>query len=350
MRAIRFHGREDVRLEDLPEPEPGPGEVKLQVHANGICGSDLHEFFQGPEVTSLTPHPLTGVSLPVVLGHEFSGTVVSVGAGVEDVAQGSLVAVEPFESCGACGRCRGGRRNLCRLVAFHGYHRDGGGLAEYTVVPRAMVHAVPPGVTPDQAALAEPLAVALRSVTRTRARGGDLVVVQGAGPVGLGALLALRARQVRVVMVDPAPARRRAAAALGAQAVLDPASEDVAAAIADLTGGLGADAAIDAAGVPAALRSAVACTRPDGIVVVVALHHGSVLPVSGGQLVFSEVHLTGSLTYLDEFPEVLRDMAAGVYPLEGWVTTMSVEMLMRDGFAQLRQQQAIKVLVSMRQA
>src|SRR3984957_19155723 len=102
MRAAIYYGRRDLRLESAPEPEAGPSEVKLRVLFNGICGSDLHEYYDGPVTTRTTPHPLTGVSNPVILGHELCGEVVALGAGVEDLAHGALVAVEPFETCGHC--------------------------------------------------------------------------------------------------------------------------------------------------------------------------------------------------------------------------------------------------------
>lgn len=346
MRAIRYHGRGDVRLEELPEPEPGPGEVKLRVHANGICGSDLHEFSHGPVATPTQPHRLTGVQLPVVLGHEFSGTVSDVGAGVCGLVSGTLVTVEPIQSCNACVSCRHGRRQLCRDVAFHGFHRDGGGLADYTVVPQYMVHRVPPSVSADEAALAEPLAVALRAARRTRAVAGDLVVIVGAGPIGIGAMLSLRAMGILTVVVDPAPLRRRVASDLGANQVLDPMVDDVTGAVRDLTGGWGAAGSIDAAGVAAALRTAESCTRPDGTVVVVGLHHEGTLPLSADHLVYHEVHLTGSLAYGDdEFPAVLRGMAEGAYPLDAWVSTIALERLVEDGFRPLARQEAIKILV-----
>ncbi len=111
MRAARYHGRRDVRIEDVPLRDPLRDEATVRVHAVGLCGSDVHEYF-------------------------------SVGA---------VVAVEPIESCGRCARCRHGRRSLCRQVAFHGLHRDGGGLSDFTVVPRSMTHRVPPGVSLDHA-------------------------------------------------------------------------------------------------------------------------------------------------------------------------------------------------------
>src|SRR5215211_5302855 len=269
MRAIRYHGREDLRLEELPEREPGPGEVALRVHANGVCGSDLHEYYHGPRWTTTAPHALTGQQLPVV----------------------------------------------------------------------------PPGVDRLQAALAEPLAVALRAARRTHAEAGDVVTVHGAGPIGIGALLALKARGVRVLVSDPSPMRRRVAAGLGAELVIDPSSDDPVAAARDLTGGVGAAGAVDAAGVPGALRAAVASTRADGTVVVVAHHHDGGLPLTSGHLIFNEVHVTGSAMYTDEFPLVLAGMAAGHYPMTGWVTTVAMDRIVEDAIEPLARQEALKILV-----
>ena len=105
MRAAVYHGHRDLRLESVPEPEPAAGDVKLRVIYNGICGSDLHEYYDGPVTTRTTPHPLTGVKNPVILGHELSGEVVSCGAGVEELSPGDLVTVEPLETCGRCYSC-----------------------------------------------------------------------------------------------------------------------------------------------------------------------------------------------------------------------------------------------------
>src|SRR5205085_1530397 len=129
MRAALYYGRQDLRLTSVPEPEPGPGEVKLRVLYNGICGSDLLEYFDGPVTTRSTPHPLTGVQNPVIMGHELCGEVVVLGAGIEDLAVGTLVAVEPVETCGRCLYCGLGQYNHCPSLAIHGYNRAGGGRA-----------------------------------------------------------------------------------------------------------------------------------------------------------------------------------------------------------------------------
>jgi (R,R)-butanediol dehydrogenase/meso-butanediol dehydrogenase/diacetyl reductase len=240
MRAAVFHGRQDLRLEDVPEPRVGPGEVKLRVLYNGICGSDLHEYYDGPITTRDTPHPLTGVKNPVILGHELCGEVVEVGDGIEDLSSGDLVAVEPVETCGRCLFCTSGQYNHCGLLAFHGYNRESGGLAQFTTVRRPMAHKLPPGMTPMQGALIEPLAVAWRTADRCKVQSGQTVVVHGGGPIGIGVYFTLRSRGIRVLMTDPTPTRRAVLMKLGVEVVLDPTAGDIVSAIKDLTRGRGA--------------------------------------------------------------------------------------------------------------
>src|SRR5512147_61150 len=112
MRAAMYYGREDLRLEEIDDPTPGRGEVLVRVAFNGLCGTDLHEYYGGPLAIPTSPHPLTGAQLPVTLGHEFGGWVEAVGAGVEDLPIGALVAVNPIHACGVCGPCRRGAGNL----------------------------------------------------------------------------------------------------------------------------------------------------------------------------------------------------------------------------------------------
>src|SRR4051812_33792750 len=120
MKAARFYGRGDVRVEDVPEPRPGPGQVQVAVEWCGICGTDLHEFLDGPifAPTPQAPHPLTGGAVPITLGHEFSGIVAGVGDGVTGVSEGDRVVVEPYDVCGTCVACRSGRYNTCRSLGF----------------------------------------------------------------------------------------------------------------------------------------------------------------------------------------------------------------------------------------
>lgn len=347
MKAAVYHGREDVRIEDVPEPEVGPGQVKLSVPHNGICGTDLHEYFWGPVFipTPEAPHPLTGAHLPLIIGHEFGGTIVEVGEGVDDLAVGDLVAVEPIEWCHECHQCVAGHYNLCPSIAFHGVHRYGGGLAEYTVIPRRMAHKVPDGVGAEHAALAEPMCVAFHGVVRADLQPGQTGVVHGAGPIGIGAYLGLRAEGIDdVIVVEPSPTRRAAVEALGAPVVLDPTTGDAAEAILSHTGGRGADAQIDCAGVPASLKTAIASTAAHGRIITVAVFAEAV-DFNPNDILFREVVITPSMAYKDDYPRVLEHMAAGRYPMDGWVTHIGIDDLVENGIEVLRDQKAMKIMV-----
>jgi len=346
MRAAVYHGREDVRFEDVAEPSPGPGDVKLRVLYNGICGSDLLEYYEGPVTTRVAPHPLTGVKNPVILGHELSGEVVELGRGVEDLAIGDRVAVEPLETCGHCLSCASGQYNHCSLLAFHGYNRAGGGLAEFTVVRRRMAHRLPDNVSNAMGALIEPLSVAFHTANRCQVEAGQTVAVHGAGPIGVGVFLTLARRGVNVILSDPSPARLAVGRALGARHTLNPHEIDVVAAIRDLTAGRGADASVDAAGVPAAFSAALQGTRVDGNVVVVAIHHGPIV-IPALDFLMSEVRITGVAMFNNAFPLVIADMAAGAYPTQGWVETIPFDRLLSDGFERMRRQEGMKILVDL---
>jgi (R,R)-butanediol dehydrogenase/meso-butanediol dehydrogenase/diacetyl reductase len=343
MRAALYYGREDLRLTSVPEPQPAPGEIKVRVRYNGICGSDLLEYYDGPVTTRSTPHPLTGVQNPVIMGHELCGEVVALGEGVGDLGIGELVAVEPVETCGRCLYCGLGQYNHCRSLAIQGYNRAGG-LAEYTVVKRRMAHPLPPGVTALQGALIEPLAIAWHTVNRCAVGAGQVVAIHGAGPIGAGAFLTLKRRGVEAIVVDPSPTRRAALARLGARQVLDPTACDVVAAIRDLTGGRGAHASIDAAGGAKAFAAMLHGTRVDGTAVVVAIHHEPVV-IPPFDLLMPEVHLTGVALSVNAFPAVIEEMARGSYPLDGWVETIPFEGLIEQGIERLRRQQGMKIVV-----
>jgi (R,R)-butanediol dehydrogenase/meso-butanediol dehydrogenase/diacetyl reductase len=346
MRAARLHGREDLRLEDVPEPSAGAGDVKLRVLYAGICGTDIHELYDGPLwVPTGRPHPLTGVQAPVILGHELCGEVVEVGDGVTTCARGDLVAVEPLQPCGRCAYCTSGAYNLCPTRAAHGLARDGGGFSELTVVEERMAHRLPPGLTPIQGALVEPMAVGVHAVKLTQAEPGAWAAVHGLGPIGLGVLLALRARGVETIASDPSARRRAAVEALGFRHVLDPGAGDVAEAIRDLTDGRGAVASVDAAGVPAALAAALESTAVHGRIVVVAVplepltlpipafrRHEVTLTMSGGQLA-------------EDFHDTIAGMQRGDYPHEGWVDVIRFDDLLAEGFEPLHRQEKLKVLV-----
>ena len=343
MKAARYHAAGDVRVEDVPVPTPGPGEVQVRVALNGICGSDLHEFFDGPRAVPMEPHPLTGVRAPVVLGHETAGHVNELGAGVSGVSVGDLVVVDPLRNCGRCPACRVGWDNLCHRLAMHGYSTGGGGLAELTVVPADRLHATPAGMTPTQAALVEPLSIAAHAVGRWSDRTGTSAAVFGAGPIGIAVLLTLRAAGSEDVwVVEPAPERRRIAESLGAHGI-DPAAGSPSEQLREATGGAGVDVAFDTAGAPTSFTDAVSSLSKRGTVVVVASGRNQVVaPLP--ELVRSELTVRTTYASCGEFDDVIAGMEAGRFPLEGWVTTLALDDLV-EGFHRLREGRDIKILV-----
>jgi len=186
--------------------------------------------------------------------------------------------------------------------------------------------------------------VAWHTANRCRVESGQIVAVHGAGPIGIGVLLTLRRRGVDVIAVDPSPLRRRVAMALGARWVIDPADQGAVAAIRDLTGGHGAHASVDAAGVPAVIDALLKGTRVNGTAVVVAIHHHPVV-IPPFDLLMPEVFLTGVAMSAHAFPSVIAEMAKGAYPLEGWVETIPFAGILTEGIERLRRQEGMKILV-----
>ena len=349
MIAAVYHGRQDVRIEDVPEPSVGPGEVKIACAFNGICGTDLKEFYAGPMFTPVEPHPLTGKTIPVILGHEFSGTVVDVGRGVDDLAPGDRVAVEPIDWCDECEFCVRGDYNLCSKLAFHGVMTHTGGLAQYAVLKRRTLHKLPENVSLEQGALAEPMAVALHGAKRAVAGGDvepdDLIAVYGAGPIGIGVYCGLRALGFQhLVVVEPSESRRRDLETIGAELIIDPGSTDAAAEILKCTGGRGVAASVDAAGAPASLLAAVRSTRKHGRVVSVAVFEHEV-PIQPNDYLFSEISITSSMAYCNDFPDVIRYLSEGHYRTDSWVDHIALADIVEAGFERLRSQSASKILV-----
>ena len=348
MRAARFHGRGDVRIDDVPKPHPGAGQVQIAVEWCGICGTDLHEYVDGPifAPTPQAPHPLTGGATPIVLGHEFAGVVAELGEGVTDLAEGDRVVVEPYDVCGECVACRDGRYNICRKLGFIGLDGDQGGFAERMVVDRRWVHPIG-DLTTEQGALVEPLAVGYHAAKLSGLAAGGTAAVFGSGPIGLVTVAALKAIGAgHVVVVEPAGARKAKAPGAGADTVLDPTEVDVPAAIADLTGG-GADVTFECAGIDGVLASAVASTRPGGTCVNVSIWgHPATFDVNS--LVFSEVRLVGSLAYAHRHADVIALIRDGVVDVGQFVTgRIGLDDIVDQGFRELidHKESNVKVLV-----
>ncbi|MEU7042052.1 MFS transporter [Streptomyces varsoviensis] len=347
MRAAVWYGRGDVRVVERAVPEPGPGEVLVAVAYCGICGSDLHEYADGPHAIPVgAPHPASGARAPLVLGHEFCGTVAALGPSVSGLAVGDSVAVEPHYRCGDCPRCRAGEYNICRHFGFAGLMGDGG-LAEFAALPAYMVHRLPPDVPLEQAALFEPASVALHALRRAGGAPASLAVV-GLGPIGLLTVRLAAERGVpRIIAVDVASARRALAARLGATDTVDAGRAGGAgAAVRELTGGEGVDVAFEVVGAQDALDTCLAATRRGGRVVLVGL--GGQVRLDAWALVDNEQSIVASVGYRDTYPELMRLVGRDGVDLTPVVTSVvALDDVVADGLGPLSRgpDGQIKILV-----
>ena len=274
MKALRFHGAGDLRLEELPLPDPLPGEVRIRPQAVGICGTDAH-IFRGE----------FPAAAPVVLGHEIGGVVDAVGASVRGLREGDLVTVQPNTFCGVCRFCRGGREHLCEAMRAYGVHRNGG-FAETMVADARNVYRLPEGTGARIGCFAEPLACCVHGMDRLAIRSGATVLIIGAGAVGLMLTrLARLAGAGRITVSEPNDGRRAAAEGFGADRTAAPDS---------LAGEF--DYAIDAVGSSRTFEQAVARAARGGAILVfgVAPAHAAAA-VSPYDIFARELTIVGSL-------------------------------------------------------
>lgn len=257
MKALRFYGSHNLRLEDVPRPDPAPGEVRVKPMAVGICGTDQH-ILDG----SYNSCP------PLTLGHEVAGFVDAVGHGVRGIREGDLITVEPHRYCGVCRYCRLGKEHLCLEKRAFGVHLDGG-MAEYEVIPERAAYRLPDGMDPRVGALCEPLSCCVHGMDRLAPRSGMSIVVFGAGPAGLMLVgLCRLAGLTSITVVEPDSARRQSARDFGANAAVDPSTEGWEDEAQRTVGGFGFDYAVEAVGSPRVLESAIRLAARQGTILV----------------------------------------------------------------------------------
>lgn len=330
MQALRLHGTRDIRVEDVPEPDGhlAPNQVLLRNRRAGICGTDLHEYLDGPMLATTTPHALTGASVPQILGHEYSGEVLAIGDAVRTVVPGDRVAIMPLFFCGACGPCRGGSPHVCERLGAVGLNWSWGGMGEQSVVAEHQVAVLPDELSDLQGAMVEPAAVAVNAVTKAGVRLGDVVLVTGAGPIGqLVALAAGAAGAGAVYLSEVNPRRRARAQKLGLTGVLDPAELDVPSFIRTASA-TGADVAIECTGNAMAMSACLQTLRPGATLMQTGLH---VRPadVDLRSVTLRDVTLRGANCFpVDSWPRVIRLIAAGALPVD---RTLTAEVPLADG-------------------
>lgn len=349
MKAARFHAQKDIRIEDIPEPEVTPGTVKIKIEWCGICGTDLHEYLEGPIFIPEAghPHPLSGEAAPVTLGHEFSGVVTELGEGAEGFSVGEKVVVEPLFVCDECPACLAGNYNDCQKMGFRGLAGGGGGLSEYVVAPTRWVHSIG-DLSTEEGALVEPLSVVHHAVRLLGVEGGETAVVFGAGPIGLLAIALLKAKGAKKVIVsEMADARKAKAHAAGADLVLDPREDDVVKRIAEETGGAGADVALECAGVDVVLDTAMKAVKPTGRIMNVAIRKKPAI-IDMTKLVNKEIQLAGTIGYAHDHEPVIRLLQEGRIDVKPFITErIALDDLIEKGFRALIEHKdtEVKILV-----
>ena len=302
MRSFILHGPLDLRPGELPTPQPLPDEVLVRVACAGICGSDVHYYRHG-RVGSFVP------KRPFALGHEFAGVIAETGADVRHWKPGDRVAVDPSQPCGTCRDCRSGRYNLCGGMRYFGSascdpHLDGA-FSEFVAVPARNCHALAASTGWAEAAMLEPLAVALHAARRAGSLGSATVLVEGGGTIGqLVARVARAFGAAHVALADPLPFPRRIALEGGADEVVDPTAGTMPHSARD-----GFDIVFEAAGSVAALTHAIEATRRGGTIVQVGtLPTEATLPAN--RIMARELSLVGSFRFANAF-EAARALVEG---------------------------------------
>ena len=304
MRAAIFDAPGALRLVDIANPAPGPGEALVRVKAAGLCAGDLYIY--------LGKNPY--VSYPRIGCHEIAGVVEAYGIGADGPTLGSRVVVDPFIGCGRCYPCRIGKRNCCADLRIVGIHREGG-FADFVAVPATNLVAVPHALSDFEAAFAEPVAIGVQACRRGAITAADAVLVLGAGPIGLAVVEVALAGGATVYATDLSPERLAIAADLGATPL--PGSPALQEAVMEATNGEGMPVVMEATGAAQAMEQTVDLVAAGGRIVILGLvRQGTGVSFPGLDLTRKEMTVLGSRASVDCFPEALDLLASGLirYP------------------------------------
>jgi L-iditol 2-dehydrogenase len=305
MKALVLTGPSQFEIQDVAQPEPGPGEVLIKVMACGICGSDVH----GMDGSTGRRQP------PVIMGHEASGEVAGLGEGVTDYVLGDRVTFDSTVYCGECSYCQAGKVNLCENrniigVSCDDYNRPGA-FAEYLVVPTRVLYRFGPSLDFAKACMVEPLSIAFHAVSQTDIPLGASVVVVGAGIIGQMVVQTVRrAGCGTLIVADLEDSRLAVATKHGADHAVNSGKEDLVARVKALTGGMGADIVLEAVGAEPTIRAGVACLRKGGAMTVI----GNIAPNISfpmQEVVTRELRIQGTCASAGEYPACLEFLERG---------------------------------------
>jgi L-iditol 2-dehydrogenase len=317
MKALLLSEYSRLELVELPMPRPAPDEVLVRVEACGICGSDVH----GYDGSSGRRIP------PIVMGHEAAGTVAAVGAQVSGAREGDRVTFDSTIYCGECEYCRRGEMNLCERRQVLGVstpeYRRPGAFAEFVAVPERIVHALPETIPFPEAAMVEPLAVAVHAVSISEIPESGTALVIGAGMIGLLVLQALRdAGCLRVYVADIDDSRLELAKQLGATNTINAKTADTVAEVQRLTSGAGVDVALEAVGSTPTIKAAIESVRKGGTVTLI----GNIAPkveIPLQIVVSREIRLQGSAASSGEYPQCIDLLARGAVDLKPLISIVA---------------------------
>lgn len=317
MKSLLLKEYSHLELADLPQPDPGPGEVLIRVAACGICGSDVH----GYDGTSGRRIP------PIVMGHEAAGIVAATGTGATRFHPGDRVTFDSTVYCGECAFCRAGQVNLCdnrQVIGVScGDYRRNGAFAEYIAVPERILYPLPEAMSFPEAAMLEAVSVALHAVRVSQAQPGQSALVIGAGMIGLLTLQAARAAGCTpVVIADIDATRLELARKLGADEVLHLSGAELTQAVLARTGGFGANHVFEAVGRTETIASAIDCVRKGGTVTLV----GNITPqvtIHLQKVVSRQIRLQGSCASSGEYPQAMQLIAEGKIKVSPLITAVA---------------------------
>lgn len=296
MKGIVYTAPEELRLQEVPEPEPGRGEVLLKIRACGICGSDVHGYLG-----------MTGRRIaPMIMGHEFCGEVVACGEEVKELQVGGRVAVYPVDYCGYCSMCRQGDVHLCLNKRAFGVLDVDGAFAEYICVPQKCCFPIADDIEDAVASLMEPLAVAWRGISHYNSFEGKTVLLVGTGTIGLLAMACVRMKKAhKIIVSDLNDSRLEVAKRMGADVVINPSRENFEDCIKKETNGTGVDVSIEAVGIEATVAQALNALKLSGQAIWIG-NNSPMINMNMQQVVTRELEIQGSFLYgLEEFKQVV---------------------------------------------
>jgi L-iditol 2-dehydrogenase len=317
MKSLMLREYKQLEIVDIPVPIPAPDEVLVRVKACGICGSDVH----GYDGSSGRRIP------PIVMGHEAAGVVAGMGSKVSGIQEGDRITFDSTIYCGRCAYCLRGEVNLCDRRQVLGVstpeYRRPGAFAEYVLVPQRIMHRLPGDISFAEAAMVEPLAVAVHAVSLSEINENSTVLVVGAGMIGILVMQALRAANCsRIYISDIDDTRLRLAEQLGATATINAKKADTAAEIHGLTSGTGVDVALEAVGNSVAIKTAIDSVRKGGIVTLIGNISPTVeIPLQA--VVSRQIRLQGSAASSGEYPQCIDLLARGAVRVKPLITAIT---------------------------